>query len=214
MKMLLRRSCIPNRMTSCFEHICFSAYAFQVTQTHISRCDQIPKEGNQADLLMETILETVNVSQSKIIPWLLLMLVILCWADLNFVLDCINMTSFEFKHVCLIFAPPHLASIVYFYCIVLFSVLFEAEMNIPKEIRSSVPDPLLSTIDCILGLTQLCRLSSPAALQVTWSCCGEVGQYYIKSVENSKISKHALSPWIFYEPDLSKCTSFVTQFII
>ena len=87
------------------------------------------------------------------------------------------------------------------------------EMNIPKEIRSSVPDPLLSTIDCILGLTQLCRLSSPAALQVAWSCCREVGQYYIKSIENSKIAKHALPPWIFYEPDLSKCTNFGTQFI-
>ena len=93
------------------------------------------------------------------------------------------------------------------------SFLYIPEMNIPKEIRSSVPDPLLSTIDCILGLTQLCRLSSPAALQVAWSCCREFGQYYIKSVENSKIAKHALPPWIFYEPDLSKCTSFVTQFI-
>ena len=89
----------------------------------------------------------------------------------------------------------------------------KSEMNIPKEIWSSVPDPLLSTIDCILGLTQLCRLSSPAAVQVAWSCCREVGQYYIKSVENSKIAKHTLPPWIFYEPDLSKCTSFVTQFI-
>ena len=87
------------------------------------------------------------------------------------------------------------------------------EMNIPKELRSSVPDPLLSTIDSILGLTQLCRLSSPAALQVAWSCWREVGQYYIKSVENLKIAKHSLPPRIFSEPDLSKCTSFVTQFI-
>ena len=48
----------------------------------------------------------------------------------------------------------------------IFCYKSKPEMNIPKEIRSSVPDPSLSTIDCILGLTQLCRLSSPAALQV------------------------------------------------
>ena len=40
------------------------------------------------------------------------------------------------------------------------------EIDISKEIRSSVPDPLLLTVDCILGLTQLCQILLPAALQV------------------------------------------------
>ena len=40
-----------------------------------------------------------------------------------------------------------------------------AEMNVSKEIGNIVPNPLLSTINRILGLTRLCQVSSPGALQ-------------------------------------------------
>ena len=85
-----------------------------------------------------------------------------------------------------------------------------SEMNIPKEIWSSVPDPLSSTIDHI---TRLCRLSSLAALQAAWSFYRKVGQDYEKSDENFKIGKTCPTPLKFLWVRFVKITSFVTQFI-
>ena len=49
----------------------------------------------------------------------------------------------------------------------------------------------------------------------TFSCTAAVyiAIAYEKSVENSKSGNTCPTPRSFYEPDLSKCTSFVTQFI-